>query len=164
VTLAVALCLFTFLYNPLAVAILLFVIAIITTEVYGYLWWFGLELNGVSVVNVIMGVGLSVEFTAHFCRFFMVFTGTRTQRANQSLRLIVFPVINATLTTFIGVFPMAFAKFPYFTLYFFYQYVVILIAGWFNGVFLLPVLLSLIGPPTLSAESNKGAERTVETV
>jgi len=159
VAIAVILCLFTFLYNPLAVAILVSVIVIITVEVYGYLYWFNLKLNGVSVVNVIMGTGISVEFTAHITRFFMVFLGTRNERANQSLRLMCFPVINAGLTTLIGVFPMNFAVFPYFTYYFFYQYVIILVAGFFNGVFLLPVLLSFLGPASLSAGTDKAADK-----
>jgi len=158
VALAVALCLCTFLYNGWAVIILLGFLTIITVEVYGYLHWFGLKLNGVSVVNIIMGVGVSVEFCAHFVRFFMVFTGSRNERANQSLRLIAYPVINGCITTLIGVFPMAFAKFPYFTLYFFYQYVIILVAGLFNGVFFLPVFLSLLGPATLSAVHDKTVE------
>jgi len=158
VTLAVAICLMTFLYNPFAVMILLLVISMITVEVYGFLNWFNLKLNGVSVVNIIMGVGVSVEFTAHFVRFFMVFTGNRLERANQSLRIMAFPVVNGCITTLIGIFPMAFAEFPYFTLYFFYQYLIILAAGLFNGVFFLPVLLSFIGPPTLSAGHDKAAE------
>jgi len=160
VTIAVAICLCTFLYNPLAVLVLLSFLVIITVEVYGFLHWFNLKLNGVSVVNIIMGVGVSVEFCAHIVRFFMVFTGTRHDRANQSLRIIAFPVINGCITTLIGVFPMAFAKFPYFTLYFFYQYVIILIAGLFNGVFFLPVFLSLCGPPTLSVVHDKAVTET----
>jgi len=163
VTIAVALCLFTFLYNPFAVLILLGTICVITVEVYGFLHWFNLKLNGVSVVNIVMGVGQSVEFTAHIVRFFMVFRGTRADRANQSLRLMCYPLLNGAITTLIGIFPMAFAQFPYFTLYFFYQYLVILVAGLFNGIFYLPVILSLIGPPTLSAASDKMAGDTLET-
>jgi len=102
-----------------------------------------------------MGVGVSVEFCAHIMRFFMVFTGARHDRANQALRLMAYPIINGCITTFIGVFPMAFAKFPYFTLYFFYQYIIILVAGVFNGVFFLPVFLSWFGPPTLSPVQDK---------
>jgi len=160
VVIAVTICLCTFLYNPLAVIILLGFLCIITVEVYGFLNWFGLKLNGVSVVNIIMGVGVSVEFCAHFTRFFMVFTGTRHDRANQALRIMAYPIINGCITTLIGVFPMAFAQFPYFTLYFFYQYVIILVAGLFNGVFFLPVFLSLAGPPTLSGGHDKTVTET----
>jgi len=155
VALAVALCLCTFLYNGWAVLILLGFLTMITVEVCGFLYWFNLKLNGVSVVNIIMGVGVSVEFCVHFVRFFMVFTGTRDERANQSLRLLAFPIINGGITTLIGVFPMAFAKFPYFTLYFFHQYVIILVTALFNGVFFLPVFLALLGPSTLSAAHDK---------
>jgi len=130
-------------------------VAAITVEIYGFLHWFGLRLNGVSVVNLIMGVGVSVEFCSHITRFFMVFTGTRLERANQSLRLMGNPVFHGAITTVIGIFPMAFAKFPYFTLYFFYQYLIIIACGLFNGLFVLPVVLSFIGPPSLSAVADK---------
>jgi len=159
VAIAMILCLFTFLYNPLAVFLLVGVLVIMVVEIYGYLYWGNLKLNGVSVVNVIMGTGISIEFTVHFVRFFMVFLGTRDERANQSLRLMAFPVFSGGVTTLIGILPMAFAKFPYFKLYFFYQYLIILIVGWWNGIFLLPVLLSLFGPSSLSIGTDKATEK-----
>lgn len=57
-------------------------------------------------------------------------------------------LVGITLTKFIGVIVLAFAKSQLFRLYYFRMFLFIIIFGAFNGMMLLPILLSLIGPAT----------------
>lgn len=141
---------FLFLFHPLAVCLMTFTIGMIIVEVYGFLSWCDLKVNGVSVINLVMAVGVCVEFTAHITRQFMVAVGDRKTRAQKSIQDMFAPVTFGAFSTILGVMFMAFAEFPYFTLYFFNMYMVIICFGWLNGIAVLPVILSVCGPPTLS--------------
>lgn len=49
-----------------------------------YLW--NIELNAVSLVNLVMSVGISLEFCAHICRDFVLSSQrTRLKRAEYAL-------------------------------------------------------------------------------
>ena len=54
--------------------------------------------------------------------------------------------INGAVTTFLGIMPIAFSYYKYFLNYFFLHYVLILAVCLFQGVVVLPVVLSLVGP------------------
>merc|ERR1711916_160360 len=143
-----------FLFDPRATLIMVFVIAVIITEIYGLLSYAELKINGVTVVNIIMAVGVSVEFTAHIVRSFMVAKGSRDQRMCTAMEDMTVPVINGGISTFLGISMLASASFPYFRLYFFNMYCITIFTSLFNGLFLLPVVLSLIGPPTLTLDEE----------
>jgi len=160
VALAVFIVSHLFLFHPGAVFIMCSVIAFVVIEVYGFLEFVGLKVNGVCVVNLVMAVGVSVEFTAHITRIFMTAKGTRDERAKKALTTMFAPTLNGALSTFIGVLPMGFAQFPYFQLYFFRQYVLIIVFGFLNGIALLPVLLSLVGPAPVKTTELDSEEAT----
>jgi Niemann-Pick C1 protein len=49
-----------------------------------YIW--NIELNAISLVNLVMSVGISLEFCAHICRDFILSAkGSRLKRAEQAL-------------------------------------------------------------------------------
>ena len=49
-----------------------------------YIW--NIEMNAISLVNLVMSVGISLEFCAHICRDFILSAkGTRLKRAEQAL-------------------------------------------------------------------------------
>ena len=57
-------------------------------------------------------------------------------------------IVGIASTKFIGVMVLAFAPSTLFKLYYFRMYLCIIMCGVFNGLFFLPVILSIIGPPT----------------
>lgn len=59
-------------------------------------------------------------------------------------------VVGIASTKFLGVLVLAFAPSTLFRLYYFRMYMFIIVLGVFNGLFFLPVLLSLIGPLPVS--------------
>ena len=68
------------------------------------LW--GIQLNAVSLVNLVMALGISVEFCAHIMHAFVVAPGTRPQRAAAALVAAGASVLSGiTLTKFVGKVP-----------------------------------------------------------
>eukprot|EP00479_Gromia_sphaerica_P012812 TRINITY_DN6899_c0_g1_i1.p1 TRINITY_DN6899_c0_g1~~TRINITY_DN6899_c0_g1_i1.p1 ORF type:complete len:148 (-),score=14.95 TRINITY_DN6899_c0_g1_i1:100-510(-) len=131
------------------------VMATCVVEIYGLLFYAGLRINGVMVLNIVMALAVIVEFTGHYSRAFMVTSGkSRNDRMAKALEEIMEPVVYGGISTFLGVVPMAFALFRYFQLYFFNMYAIIIFVGLANGLILLPILLSWLGPPSLSAGSK----------
>lgn len=57
-------------------------------------------------------------------------------------------VVGIASTKCLGIMVLAFAPSTLFRLYYFRMYLLIIVLGVFNGLCLLPVLLSWIGPPT----------------
>ena len=106
-----------------------------------------IEWNAISVVNFVTTLGFGVEFCNHIGMNFMRQQGTKEQRAKKALSEMGSSVlVGITLTKFVGVVVLAFAKSTLFKLYYFRMYLFIIILGAINGMMLLPTLLSLIGP------------------
>lgn len=81
-------------------------------------------------------------------REFMMTAGNRATRSREALKNMGVAAFNGGITTFLGLLPVAWTQFPYFQVYFFRQYSLIVGVGLFIGLGLLPVLLSLFGPAT----------------
>lgn len=107
-----------------------------------------IEMNAVFVVNLVTSLGFGVEFCNHIAMNFLRQTGTRNERAMKAMNAMGSSVVTGiTLTKFLGVMILAFAPSTLFKLYYFRMYMFIIVLGVFNGLFFLPVTLSLIGPP-----------------
>jgi len=143
-----------FLLHPGATLIMFAIIVLTIAEIYGFLAFFGLKINGVSVVNMIMAIGVVVAPSAHITRVFMVSQGTNAARAEHALAMMMFPMLFSTVSTFLGEFPLEFARFPYFRLYFFYQYVIIGVITIINAFLPLPLLLAYFGPPPITDDAG----------
>ncbi|KAI8973755.1 patched family-domain-containing protein [Mycotypha africana] len=66
-------------------ALVMTVVIMILVDVVGVMVLWGVSLNAVSLVNLVICVGISVEFCCHIARGFMVAKGHREQRAGQAL-------------------------------------------------------------------------------
>merc|ERR1712083_123595 len=66
--------------------IILVVIIFILADLLGLMYWWSVSLNAVSLVNLVMAVGISVEFCSHITRHFAINTGpTKLARAEETL-------------------------------------------------------------------------------
>uniref|UniRef100_A0A1I8B8P9 SSD domain-containing protein n=1 Tax=Meloidogyne hapla TaxID=6305 RepID=A0A1I8B8P9_MELHA len=134
-------------FNPWAAAMVAIIVVSMTVELAGFMGLFGVKMNPISAVTLITAVGIGVEFTAHVVLAFLTSLGTRDERMVSCLDHMFIPVIHGGLSTLLGIVMLAFSEFDFVVKYFFVVMSALVIIGLINGLALLPVLLSLIGPP-----------------
>jgi len=119
----------------------------IIADTLGAMAAFDILLNAISVVNLVMAIGISVEFCIHITVAFMAARGTQDERVTLALTNVGSSVFSGIfLTKFFGVLVLAFSTSQLFQVYYFRMYMAICILGGLHGLMLLPVLLSLFGP------------------
>ncbi len=151
--------------NPACVLLVSFSIVSIELGVVGYMAWWGVRLDGVALINLIMCMGFSVDFSSHISYHYITasshdvvdsthsLSGRPEDRIKASLYALGIPIIQGASSTILGVLGLAFAS-SYLFVTFFKMIFLVILLGASHGLILLPVLLSLMGPGSCKSKSD----------
>ncbi|XP_068196450.1 protein patched homolog 1 [Antennarius striatus] len=145
------------LLNPWTAGITVFILAMMTVELFGIMGLIGIKLSAIPVVILIASVGIGVEFTVHIALGFLTAIGNRNKRSAVALEHMFAPVVDGAISTLLGVLMLAGSEFDFIMRYFFAVLAILTVLGMLNGLVLLPVLLSLMGPPAEVTPIDNGS-------
>jgi Niemann-Pick C1 protein len=146
-------------------------VIMIVVDIIGTMAIFNVSLNAVSLVNLIICVGIGVEFCAHIARAFMFPSRAVMERAKNKFRgrdarawtalvNVGGSVISGiTITKLLGVTVLAFTKSKIFEIYYFRIWLALVVFAATHALIFLPVALSLVGGDGyIDPESDGGLE------
>ncbi|KAL5248779.1 hypothetical protein ACHWQZ_G017834 [Mnemiopsis leidyi] len=125
--------------------VILMSITMVIVDMMGVMVMVGIPLNAISLVNLIMSVGIAVEFSAHIVKSYVnspdYSSSGRAKFALVTTGPSVFSGI--TLTKFVGIVVLAFAKSKLFEVFYFRMFLSVIVLGATHSLVFLPAFLSL---------------------
>lgn len=132
-----------FIPSPSCAIWVAFSIISIEIGVIGYMTHWGVNLDSISMINLIMCIGFSVDFSAHISyAYISCEEETPALRVRSALYSLGLPIFQGSVSTILGIVALAFAP-SYVFVTFFKTVFLVMLFGATHGVLLLPVLLSL---------------------
>ncbi|CBN79517.1 conserved unknown protein [Ectocarpus siliculosus] len=142
--------------GKVAVVVLVCVtLVIVDAELLGFVYLYGLDVNSITVIQLIMAVGLVVDYMVHLVHYFL-HQDPRTPkdtRIADALGEIGPSLLMGAGTTFLGIMPLVFAHNVIFRV-FFKMFLVIISFGFYHGVVFVPVMLSILPDSLISSSPN----------
>ena len=134
-----------FLNHPAVIFCLLCGFVGLILELLGLMYIWDVSINSISMINLVMALGFSVDYNAHVAYHFVSSKAASPElRVIDALGKIGGSVFLGGLSTFLGMVPTGFASSTVFQI-FFKMFVGIVVLGLIHGLAILPVYLTLLG-------------------
>lgn len=132
-----------FIPKPICALWVAFSIISIEIGVIGYMSLWKVNLDSISMINLIMCIGFSVDYSAHISYAFISSEKkTADDRIRSALHSLGMPILQGSLSTILGIISLSFAP-SYIFLAFFKTIFLVILFGALHGLLLLPILLSI---------------------
>ncbi|XP_064096527.1 patched domain-containing protein 3-like [Macrobrachium nipponense] len=115
--------------------------------VCGTMWLWGLTIDTVSCIALVLAIGMSVDYAAHIAHAFLSVKGTndRKERARIALEGVGSAVLQGGVSTLLAFVMLAWSSSHVFVT-FFKVFTAASVLGLYYGLVFLPVTLSFVGP------------------
>ncbi|XP_048404133.1 patched domain-containing protein 3-like [Stegostoma tigrinum] len=142
--------------NPVCSLWVTFAIASVLVGVAGHMTFWGVNLDSISMINLVVCIGFSVDFTAHITYAFVSNDKPNAnERAIDVLYKLGYPILQGSLSTILGVAVLSIAGSYIFRTFFKIMFLVIFF-GAVHGIIFMPVFLTFLqacgkqhsGPPS----------------
>ncbi|KAK3928566.1 Patched domain-containing protein 3 [Frankliniella fusca] len=143
---AVAVTTLIFLGSASAVCCVIFCAGMVLHTVMGVMYFWGMSIELVSTIGLVLAVGLTVDFTAHITSTFLRVGGSGDERAIFAVTYMGGAVLHGGVTTLLALSMLVFSRSYIFTA-FFKIFLLVILSGLFYGLLFLPVVLSVTRLP-----------------
>lgn len=118
----------------------------ICAGVIGFMVLWDVSLDSISMINLLMCIGFSVDFAAHISYHFCISKcKTGNERAIDSLGHLGTPILQSAISTILGAVVLSTSD-TYIFRTFFKIMLLVMVFGFAHAFFVLPVVLSWFGP------------------
>ena len=135
---------------------LLVIFSVVLVDVFllALVHYWGLTMNSIVTVFLVIGLGLSVDYSAHIAHTYLTVEPTdacdtamkkREYKASVAVSQMGSSVLHGGFSTFLAVITLSMAR-SYIFVVMFKTFFGIVVFGMANGFILLPIILSVIGP------------------
>uniref|UniRef100_A0A915HSM3 Patched family protein n=1 Tax=Romanomermis culicivorax TaxID=13658 RepID=A0A915HSM3_ROMCU len=132
-------------FIPSVISSLWVALAILSIDagMIGFMAFWGINLDVISMITIIMSIGFSVDFTAHIAYAYVVIDGKdNVERTVNALSTLAWPITQGGIATVMGVVVLAGTN-SYITTAFFRTVFLVIVIGWAHALIFLPVVLSV---------------------
>ncbi|WAR27789.1 PTHD3-like protein [Mya arenaria] len=138
--------------QPLLIIFVTVAVAMIMSGVFGYMLYIDVSLSAITMVQLIMCIGFSVDFTAHICHGYIT---SKSENRDERVRLAIdktgAPIFHGAVSSLVGV-VVLFGANSYIFRTFAAVMSFVLLFGIAHALLLLLVVLSWIGPKQVVEE------------
>ena len=122
--------------------------------ILGFLYFWGLKIDISVALLLVVAVGLAVDYSSHITHHFMMTNlPTRNERMKHTMIEMGPAVFNGGCSTFVAFVLLANSK-SAIAIVFFRVFFLVVSFGLYNGLVLMPVILSLIGPKPFTLKNK----------
>ncbi|XP_078674227.1 patched domain-containing protein 3-like [Branchiostoma floridae x Branchiostoma belcheri] len=134
-----------------------FALVSIIAGLVGYMTLWGVNLDLISVIAIVMCVGFSVDFFAHITYAYVTSkAATPEEKLTDAVRAVGMPMLQSSLSTILGMLVLAF--FPAYIFQALFKTVfLVMVLGVAHGLVILPILLTIL--TGLCGQGNVGEQR-----
>ncbi|XP_037873250.1 NPC intracellular cholesterol transporter 1 homolog 1b [Bombyx mori] len=131
-------------FNFLTTFAVIFTAILVVINMMGVMYIWNIPLNAVSCVNLVVSIGIAVEFCSHIAYAFDSSTRPADERVQDALQKIGSTVITGITFTNIPIIVLAFSYTQVIEVFFFRMFFTLIILGFLHGMVFFPVLLSYL--------------------
>lgn len=132
-------------------------ILMIDADILGMMYLWDISIDSVAVANLVLAIGLAVDYSVHIAHAYIGLKGDPVLRAQVAMIDMGTSVLHGGISTFLAVVVLSTSN-SYIFVVFFQMFFGICVFGLTHGMIFLPVCLAMMGPAPHSNAKDAEAE------